>query len=169
MAENRMYDYLDANSLEVVKALEARAKEIGPHDPLTVFAYYFQKFIIIPTLPLMLISIPVKNILSCVVGCTFGILLLPLSLAWLPFLGYLLGTSWLCLKVPVLRPFLIVPSVLVGVIGVTFVAFIPDMGERFQKQLKGVFCDSWPYSWLIYQLSKDLYNEELYTQSETDG
>ena len=149
--------YLDANSLEIVKELESRSREIGPHDPLTSFAYYLLKVVIIPTLPLILISIPVKNILGLAVGCTFGILLLPLSLVWLPFLGYLLGTSWLWLKVPVLRPLLIIPSVLVATVGNTFVAFVPDMGEPFQKQLKGVFCDSWPYSWLIYQLRKELY------------
>lgn len=150
-------DYLDANSLQVVKALETRARELGPHDPLTSFAYYFQKVALFPTLPLILLSIPAKNILGCAVGLTFGILLLPLSLVWLPFLGFLLGTSWLWLKVPVLRPFLIIPGALLGVVGATFVAFVPDMGERFQKQLKGVCCDSWPYSWLIYRLSKELY------------
>lgn len=120
----------------------------------------------IPTIPLMIISIPTKNILGCVIGLTFGLLLLPLSLVWLPFLGYLLGTGWLWIKIPVLRPFLIIPSVLVAVVGNIYVAFMPDMGERFQKQFKGVLCDSWPYSWLIFQLSKELYRDD---RGDDDG
>ena len=41
MADQRdIQDYLDANSLEVVKTLEAKARELGPNDPLTMTAYY---------------------------------------------------------------------------------------------------------------------------------
>lgn len=152
-------DYLDANSQEIIKSLEARAKELGPNDPLTKAAWVIQKIFIFPTMPLLLIAIIVKNLLGLLAGCTFGLLLLPLSLIWLPFFGYALGTSWLWIKFPILRPILLIPSVLINTIGVTYVAFIPDMGEPFQKALKGALCDSWPYSWHIHQLSKELYTE----------
>jgi len=150
-------DYLDANSPEIINYLETEAKALGPHDPLTKAAYVIQKIVIIPTMPLLLISIPVKNVVGCCLG---AIILMPLSLIWLPFFGYALGTSWLWIKVPILRPILLLPSVLINTIGVTYVAFIPDFGEPFQKALKGALCDSWPYSWHIYQLSKELYNPE---------
>jgi hypothetical protein len=60
-------------------------------------------------------------------------------------------------------------SALVTVVGNVFVAFNPDMGERFQKQIKGVLCDSWPYSWIIFQLSKELYADDDVEEQQGDG
>ena len=42
-----------------------------------------------------------------------------------------------------------------------WVSLIPDMGEKYQKVLKMGFCDSWPYTFLVFKLSMDVEGELL--------
>lgn len=97
-----------------------------------------------PTLPLQIVTTFVGG---CLVSCTFGLLLIPLSLIWMTlFLGPLMGLSWLWDKTPILR----IPIAIVGVplaaIGSTYVALIPSMGEMESRVTKLVFCETWPFS-----------------------
>ena len=75
-----------------------------------------------------------------------------LSAVWLPFLGFLLGSSWLWLKVPFFRP-LLLPGVIIARLANVYVSLVPKMGEHYQKVLKMTLCDSWPLSLIVFQLN----------------
>ena len=76
-----------------------------------------------------------------------------LSVIWFPLLGVILGSSWLWLRAPILRPVLILPGVVVAVVSDIYVSLVPDMGEKYQKLLKLGICDSWPYSLIVFKLN----------------
>jgi ankyrin repeat protein len=99
---------------------------------------------------LSIITIPLQMlttlILGILVNLTFGLLLLPISLIWMSFLGGLLALSWLSGRIPAGR-------IIVGLFGVPwallatiFVQLMPSMGEIESRASKLLICDSWPYS-----------------------
>jgi len=104
------------------------------------------------TIPLQLVTTTVGG---CLVGCTFGLLLLPISLIWtILFWGPLLATSWLWERAEVLRmsPLVSVARIPIGVIGVplavladTYVSLMPE-SEPEAKQMKLIICWVWPFS-----------------------
>ena len=146
----------------VVNHLIAEAMAEGPKDLLSkathaistvVGALYF--------LP-MLVLIPISTfILSLVVSLPVVglVIFFVFDVPWWFVLGTLLGSSWLWLKVPFLRPFLLLPGILVARVGDIYVSLIPDMGEKYQKVLKMGFCDSWPYTYLVWRRSLDVRGE----------
>jgi len=139
---------------QTIKSLVEEAQRIGPKDPLSIGAYGLNAILRIIILPINLILVPPFTlVLGILVTVTFGILLMILSLVWLPLSGLILGSSWLWIKVPITRPFLFLPGIAVAVVSDVYVSLIPDMGEKYQKLLKLGFCDSWPYSFLVYQLN----------------
>jgi hypothetical protein len=97
--------------------------------------------------PLLPVQIVTTFVGGCLVSCTFGLLLIPLSFIWMVvFLGPLLGLSWLWDKTPILR----VPLAMVGIplaaLGTVYVALIPSMGETESRAIKLVLFDTWPFS-----------------------
>lgn len=86
----------------------------GPFDPQTRFAQHpvVQAVRNILSIPIILVQVVSTFVLGILVTVTSGLALAPLSLLWLPFLGGVLGSSWLWIKVPVMRPILLVPGVL---------------------------------------------------------
>ncbi|MFH1140519.1 MAG: hypothetical protein V1724_02360 [Chloroflexota bacterium] len=141
----------EANALVNAQLEEARAT--GPRDFLTQGAIVLNGVLGLLFLP-TIVLVPVSTfILGLAVTATFGLLLFPLSVIWLPFLGVLLGTSWLWIKIPVLRPFLLLPGITIARVADVYISLIPDMGEKYQKVLKMAFCDNWPVSWLLWQIS----------------
>ena len=103
------------------------------------------------TLPLVVIS---TQVLGLGVIITFGLLLLPLSLIWIIcFWAPLLGMSWLCSKLPILRNVLGIILIPWAVVAEIYTALIPAMGELESRALKLMFCESWPYCWEFHQFS----------------
>lgn len=131
-------------------ALMHALMEEGPNDLLTKVAYYGANGVI-----RLLLWIPV-SILGLVTTLTLGLIafipvvgvfvLIGLSLGWMPVLVVLQGSSYLWLRLPLSRPFLLVPGALVANLGFIYVSLIPDMGEHDQKLLKLHICGSWPYT-----------------------
>ena len=143
-----------SSSNAVVNRLVKEAMEIGPRDPLSVGTFTFHQVLNFILLPANLLLVPpVTFILGLAVMITFSVLLMVFSIVWFPLLGIILGSSWLWLKAPILRPILFLPGIIVALISNVYVSLIPDMGEKYQKLLKLAFCDSWPYSLLVFQLS----------------
>ena len=103
--------------------------------------YGVMQWILLPTILLQGVS---TFVLGLAVQATFGLLLLPMTLIWLPFLGFLLGTSRLWFAAPVLRPVLILPGVLISNLGALYVGLMPSMGEWDSRMNKMVICHSWP-------------------------
>ena len=144
-----------AVSNRYVSALIAEAQSIGPTDWFTKATYRTRYVIgVVVSLPALLV-IPVVTIpLSILVALSLGLLAIPLSVLWGPMVGLLLGSSWLWLKAWYLRPLLVVPGIVVAIIARLYISFIPDMGDKFQKIIKMGLCNSWPYSFLVYGLTK---------------
>ena len=94
---------------------------------------------------------------GCLIALTLGLFILVLSVIWLPFAAFLLGTSWLWLKAWYLRPVLLIPGVLVAVVAHAYVMLAPD-SERDSKYTKLTLTDSWPLSW--YLLHPPISNDE---------
>ena len=151
---------MNTEANNVVNAIVAEATASGPQDPLTKFAFILRSGMGLLTFPTIILIPPVTIILAILVTITFGLLLLPLSAIWLLFLGFLLGSSWLWIKIPVSRPFLIIPGVLLATLAGVYVSLVPDMGEKYQKVLKMGMADSWPYSFLTYKISLEIHDVE---------
>jgi len=109
--------------------------------------------------PLRLVT---QTLGGCLVSCTFGLLLLPLSLVWMVLLGLLLATSWLwerteVLRVPVLVSLVRIPIAIIGIplaaLSATYSLLIPTMGETESLEPKLGVCATWPFSvdyWRFY-------------------
>lgn len=143
----------------VVNSITRQARMLGPQDPLTLVAFALNGVLRFLLLLPVLILTPVSTL---ILGLVFrlplvGLIpLLALSIIWLPLMGLLLATSWLWVKIPILRPILLVPGVLLANVTFAYVSLVPDMGEKYQKVLKLGLCDSWPFSYLTFQLSKSV-------------
>ena len=154
------YEPSKAESLALVNEIIAEAMRIGPKDSFSRIAFMSRSifgYLFFPTVILIPITTTILALLSFI---SFGLLLLPLSLIWMVFLGFTLGTSWLWIKVPITRPVLIIPGIVIPTLGGIYVSLIPDMGEHFQKHLKMGLTDSWPYSYLIWQISRHDYTDD---------
>ena len=146
---------------QVVATFINIAQATGPQDPLTIAAYVANTILRMLLFPIMLLIPIVTLVLGLLVSISFGILLLPLSIIWMPFCGVLLGTSWLWIRAWYLRPFLLVPGVFIALLANVYVSFVPDMGEKYQKVLKLALCDSWPYSYLVFEESRNFDSSSM--------
>jgi len=142
------------NSDDYIKALVSEAISLGPKDPLTKFTYGLQSVLRLLFVPLYILFPISTFILGILVTLSFGLLLLPFSLIWGLLFGLLLVTSKLWIKFWILRPILIIPGICLSVISFYFNNLMPSMGERYQKLLKSSLCDSWPYSSILFELSR---------------
>lgn len=100
---------------------------------------------------LSIVVIPVQLITTLVLGLlvqlTFGLLLFPFSLIWIVFfLGPLLGLSWLWQHARVLRIPIALLGVPLAVLGNTYTALLPSMGEMDSRISKLILCSTWPFS-----------------------
>lgn len=83
---------------------------------------------------------------GCLVAVTFGLILLPLSLIWMVFLGLLLGMSWVWERVPwPLQVLLAVPGIPIASIGFAYVLMIPEPGEPESRRSKILLCQTFPF------------------------
>ena len=110
-------------------------------------AYFFLdaalSFILMPLILLQLIS---TFVLGIVVQITCGLALLPMSIPWIPMMLLMLGGSRLWMAVPVLRPVLLLPLLLLAHIAEKYVAFLPSMGEWDSRMMKLAICHGCPAS-----------------------
>ena len=139
---------------EIVSALVAEATRIGPQDPLTIFAYGLNTVCRLLLLPTLLLIPLVTAVLGLLVAITFGLLLLPLSLLWMPIFGFLIGSSWLWIRAWYVRPLILILGVVIAILGNLYTSFVLDMGEKYQKVLKIGLCDSWPHSYNVFRLAR---------------
>ena len=109
------------------------------------------------TFPLVLITFVLGIILSVPL---LGLVLLSLAnVIWLSMLGLLMGSSWLWIKVPILRLLLLLPGIAIANMAYLFVILIPDMGEKYQKATKLAICETWPKSYTFLVASKTMDND----------
>jgi len=110
-----------------------------------------------------IVVIPVQVITTFVLGLlvrlTFGLLLVPLSVLWIILFYYpLLGLSYIYEKISFLRPIIAVIGIPLAVIGDTYVALIPSMGEIESRYEKMILCQTFPYTWKFTQFQKNKLN-----------
>lgn len=109
------------------------------------------------------IFIPIQGITTFILGLlvslTCGLLLIPFSIVWVVlFLGPLLGLSYIYERVAILRPFISIIGIPLAVIGDTYVAFLPSMGELDSRYAKMIICQTFPYSWRFFQFQNNKLN-----------
>lgn len=105
---------------------------------------------------LAFILVPVQLVTTFVIGLlvsiTFGLLLIPISIVWtIFFFGPLLGLSWLCWKISVLRNLIGIIFLPWAVLAEIFVSLMPSMGEIENRTAKLMLCDTWPFTWEFWQ------------------
>ncbi len=134
------------------------ARANGPDDLLTKLTLAAVRGV---CTVLSVILLPVGAITTflggILIALTFGLILIPINLVWLPLFGGLAATSWLWLRAWYLRPLLLLPGVLLAIIGTIFVVLVPMPEEtlRGEKALKGFLASEWPLTWLIWQGSPE--------------
>jgi len=109
--------------------------------------------------PVAIVTIPFQIVTTavggCLVSCSLGLLLLPLSAVWAVLLGLLLGTSWLWdlaerLRVGAIVALAHIPLAVIGIplalVSAVYVALIPSMGEIESRHTKMYLCWVWPFS-----------------------
>jgi hypothetical protein len=124
------------------------AHTYAPKDILTKVARVLVKATTWPLILLTPIEIVTTAVGGCLIGCTFGLLSIVLSLIWWLFLAPLLGSSWLWLHAWYLRPILLLPGVIVALVADLYVMLAPEP-EKDAKFLKLAIADEWPLSWYL--------------------
>ena len=110
-------------------------------------------FIVVP------VQIVTTFVLGLLVSLTFGLLLIPISLLWIVlFLGSLLGLSYVYERIVILRPFISIIGIPLAVIGDTYVALMPSMGEMDSRYQKLILCQTFPYTWKFIQFQNNKLN-----------
>jgi hypothetical protein len=106
-------------------------------------------FIVVP------IQLITTFILGLLVKITFGFLLIPFSIIWIIlFLGPLLGLSFVYERVYILRIISAIIGIPIAVLGDTYVALLPSMGEMESRYSKMILCQTFPYTFRYLQFSK---------------
>jgi hypothetical protein len=140
------------NVAAYVRGLVAWARVTGPRSVLNrpaIGLHFAFNLLYLPLLPVQLVS---TFILGLLVRVTLGLLLIPLSVVlWWPFLGFLLGSSWLWGKVGLSRPVLLLPGVAVAEVASAVVGLMPSMGEWQSRGMKLALCESWPHSLSLWK------------------
>lgn len=134
----------------------ALARAHGPKDIFTVGALAINHFFEI----LAVVLIPVQIVTTLASGCLLGvfrILIVPLNAIWMCFSGLLLGTSWLWLNAPYLRPFLLVIGLIVAITAHLFVQLISNPDGPSDRYVKMALSGLWPLSWYLLKPPPEYY------------
>ena len=112
-------------------------------EPLTRLAFVLVRAFLMPTWMLIPVSAVTTFVGGIALLLTFDLLLTPLSIAWMPILFILWGTSWLWFRVPILRPVLLLIGPPFALVGNAYVLLAPNP-DRADKVLKLALSDQWP-------------------------
>lgn len=142
----------------------------APQDIFTKIARVSMAGTSVLAIPLFPIEVVTTGAGGCLIALTFGLFALVLTAIWLPFLGLLLGTSWLWLKAWPLRPILLIPGVLIATLSHVYVILAPEP-ERDAKWAKLALAEEWPLSWYLMRPPPEYYavqeEEDAPTEAES--
>ena len=114
-------------------------------------------FVVVP------IQLVTTFVLGVLVSCSFGLLLLPLSLVWVALIFPLIGASWFCSRFEILRNpvgFIGIPWVVVAHI---YSCLVPSMGEFESRAHKLMLAEAWPFCWEYWRFGNgrlDIWSSE---------
>jgi hypothetical protein len=83
-------------------------------------------------------------------------MLMILDMIWLPIWGMLVGSSWLWLKYPAARPFLILPGMVLAVAALIYIMLAP---EPHKNPGYTTMPQEWPLSWLLWSPPPEYFEE----------
>lgn len=105
----------------------------------------------------MPIALAYKLSFSCVGALTLGFALLPVilagSLLWMVFAMGIIGTSWLWVKVPVVRPIVLLPDLLAAAVGHMLVVILETESDAYDA--KAQLTLGWPLTWLVISTGRE--------------
>ncbi|MBI4332361.1 MAG: hypothetical protein HY673_13895 [Chloroflexi bacterium] len=148
-----MYDWGQISDMEYRMSL---ADLNAPKDILTKSAMVLVRVLTGATIVLVPLEIATTGIGGCLVAITFGVLILVLTLIWLPFIVFLLGTSWLWLHAWYLRPILLLPGAVVALLATIYIMLAPDP-EKDAKHAKLCMAERWPLTWYLIKPPAEYY------------
>ena len=134
----------------------ALARARTPRDIFTKVARLSMAANSILSIPLVPVELVTTFAGGCLIALTFGLFWLVLTAIWLPFLGFLLATSWLWLKAWPLRPALLIPGLLVALLAHVYVILSPER-EKDAKIAKLALVEEWPLSWYLMKPPPEYY------------
>ena len=70
----------------------------------------------------------------------------------------LLGLSYVYEKIIILRPFIAIIGIPLALLGDTYVALVPSMGEMDSRFQRMVLCQTFPYTWKFIQFQNNKLN-----------
>jgi len=146
-----------SDSVTLTTILVNESKSIGPKDYLTQITFYLNNIVTAIISILLIPIVPFSTIgIGLIVLLTFSLFLLVISFVWMIFFALLISSSWLWIKFWILRPLLFLPGLIITITGMIFCSLMPDMGEKYQKIEKMSLCNSWPYSYTFFSISKNI-------------
>jgi len=136
------------------------ALKFAPSDPLTLVSMFimrtFCSAVATVTWPLELI---LKGVVSFLLkgGCVFvwGMLILMiLDLCWMLIWMLLILSSWAWIKIPWLRPLLIIPGLIFALIAYVVIALAPDPQKNTEYH---ILVKCWPMSWRVWNPKEEYF------------
>jgi hypothetical protein len=121
------------------------------HGWLTKLAWRTNRGISVLLMPLSVLNPFTTAILGLIGVVTLKIALVPFFIVGALMIGWLLGTSWLWLKVPILRPLVFLLGVIIAPLCLRYVGWIPAF-SRPDIRLRSInLCASWPLSLALWR------------------
>jgi len=121
---------------------------VGVRGDRGVIANAILRFLLTPIRFIFFIP---EMVTTLILGLIFGIppigfvYVIIMTIIWLPFYGFIFGTSWLYKKVPVLGFPLALIGIPIVIIINTFLQLMPNPDKK-DKYNKATICDSFPFS-----------------------
>ena len=121
------------------------------HGFLTKFAWQTNTGISAVLMPLSFLNPITTSILGLIGGLTFYIAVLPFYAIGALMIVFLLGTSWLWLKAPILRPLLFLPGVLTAPLCGRYIGWMPAYRAVDIRLASINACFSWPLTAAVWR------------------
>ena len=107
---------------------------------------------------LALITIPIQLVTTFLTGLltvvTFGLFMVLLDIIWnIVFLWPLLGTSWLWLRLPWMRPLVVIVGFPHALLAAEYCTLVGSMGDFEARRLKMRLAYTWPYSFDFFRMT----------------
>ena len=140
----------DAIKEALLKGAERDLRSRASEEPPTLGAYIFTAIVTSLLTWVLLPIAPFTTTAGGIVGTiTFGIGDAIISLVGAPIRILLLGTSRLWIAVPLSRPLVLLPGIVLACMATIYVSLTPSYGDKTAKLLSLTVAGLWPLSALV--------------------
>jgi len=126
------------------------------HGFLTEFALRANTIIGTLLTPISFLNPATTIVFGFMGNITFKVALTPLFLVAVVLGLFLFGTSWLWVKAPVLRIFLVLPGILIAAMATRYVGLLPFYGKVDIRLASTNICMIWPLSYPLMRRTAEV-------------